>query len=100
MVGETGTKWGLSQQGPLQDFREGGCGNSRQKLRFLCGSCYILQNNSPPTPPHTRAGLEPQPVRVTTYLAVHRSHTERVMDPLGTGLSLRSWKWPREALLG
>lgn len=41
-------KWGLNQQGPLQDFRQGGYGNSRQKLRVQRGSYYICQNKSPP----------------------------------------------------
>lgn len=47
-----------------------------------------------------RAGREPQPLGSTRVLAVHGGHKEGAKDPLGTGLSSRPWKWPREALLG
>lgn len=73
-------KWGLNQQRTLLDFREGGHGNSRQKLRFQLGSCHVCQN-SRTLPPE----CEPQPlgsVRVPTCLGC-REATQKVQRILG-----------------
>lgn len=87
-------KWGLNQKGPLQDFRQGGHGNSRQKLRVRRGSYYICQNKSPPL-------LHPIPGQDVSHNPGGSPHTWQCTEatqnvqwmPWALG-SLRPWKWP------